>query len=295
MSKKHHEKQLAQSRARRDAARRERRGRRRILLAAAGVIVLVAAIVGASMLFGDDDPDETAPTGEPSVPATVSAAPTTAPSAAPSRASAAPTTGPSSAPAVADGPCPAPTDAPTPDTSLQYDQPPPADDVADTVTATITTTCGDITVELDGAAAPQTVANFAFLAEEGYYVGTPFHRVMADFVIQGGDPTGTGSGGPGYSFDDELDLAEEVVAANEGLYPRGTVAMANSGPDSNGSQFFVVQDDPGYAFPPDYAVFGTVVDGMDVVDDIANGPVTGPGNDQAVDPTVITRIAIEES
>ncbi len=133
--------------------------------------------------------------------------------------------------------------------------------------ATIRTSCGDITVELFAGESPATANNFAFLAREGFYDATVVHRVVPGFVVQMGDPTGTGTGGPGYRFADEL-----AAARNRG-YDRGTVAMANAGPDTNGSQFFICLDDVG--LPPQYAVFGEVTDGMDVVDAIAKLPRRG--------------------
>ncbi|MBY5163348.1 peptidylprolyl isomerase [Salsipaludibacter albus] len=306
MSRKHQEKQQARARARREQERSQQRSQRRIVIAVVVVALAAAGALAWWLLVGQDDTPEVAASETPSAAPSSSPAATPSPgaSASPVEESAAPTAGesadPSAVPADPDAteateataPCPPPTDAPEPDTSLQFDQAPPPD-VTETVIATIETTCGTIVAELDGAAAPQTVSSFVFLAEEGFYDGTPFHRVQADFVIQGGDPTGTGTGGPGYAFDDELTLSEQVVADNDGLYPRGTLAMANSGPNTNGSQFFVVQAEPGYPFPPDYAVFGTVTEGMDVVDDIANGPVTGPSADQAVDPARIIDIVLE--
>ena len=133
--------------------------------------------------------------------------------------------------------------------------------------ATISTSQGDISVELFVGEAPNTANNFAFLAKEGFYDGTVIHRVVPGFVVQMGDPTGTGSGGPGYKFDDEL-----ASARNRG-YDRGTLAMANAGPNTNGSQFFICLDDVG--LPPAYAVFGEVTEGMEVVDAIAKQPRRG--------------------
>ena len=132
-------------------------------------------------------------------------------------------------------------------------------DLSKTYTATLDTNHGPITIALDPDRAPQTVNNFVFLAREGFYDGVIFHRVIPGFVIQGGDPTGTGSGGPGYKFRDELD--------KPGSYSRGTVAMANAGPNTNGSQFFVVLGKAG--LPHAYTIFGEVTDGMDAVDSIA--------------------------
>lgn len=131
--------------------------------------------------------------------------------------------------------------------------------------ARITTSCGDIEIELFADGAPATANNFAFLASKQFYDATIVHRVVPGFVIQMGDPTGTGTGGPGYRFADEL-----AVAREQG-YARGTVAMANAGPDTNGSQFFICLDDVG--LPPQYSVFGRVTSGMEVVDAIADVPV----------------------
>jgi cyclophilin family peptidyl-prolyl cis-trans isomerase len=127
----------------------------------------------------------------------------------------------------------------------------------------IKTNKGDIQLELNPAEAPMTVNNFVALARDGYYDGVTFHRVVPRFVIQGGDPTGTGSGGPGYKFQDE---------AVERPYKAGTVAMANAGPNTNGSQFFIcLEDQPG--LPPNYTIFGDTVAGMDVVRNIRVGDV----------------------
>lgn len=131
--------------------------------------------------------------------------------------------------------------------------------------ATITTSCGAIELELFSSESPVTANNFAFLTGEGFYDATVIHRVVPGFVVQMGDPTGTGRGDPGYKF------ADELSAARTRGYGRGIVAMANSGPDSNGSQFFICLADAN--LPPKYAVFGKVTSGMDVVDRIAKVPV----------------------
>ena len=133
--------------------------------------------------------------------------------------------------------------------------------------ATLQTNHGEIILELYPEESPNTANNFAFLAGEGFYDGTVVHRVVPGFVVQMGDPTGTGTGGPGYKFADEL-----VAARNRG-YTRGIVAMANSGKDTNGSQFFICLANAG--LPPQYAVFGEVTSGMDVVDAIAKVPRRG--------------------
>jgi peptidyl-prolyl cis-trans isomerase B (cyclophilin B) len=126
-------------------------------------------------------------------------------------------------------------------------------------TATITTTEGAITVELFDEDAPKTVQNFKKLAGDGFYDGVIFHRVIKDFMVQGGDPTGTGTGGPGYTFEDEFNQHKVV---------RGALAMANAGPNTNGSQFFIVTTSEAPWLDGKHTVFGRVTDGMDVVDRI---------------------------
>jgi cyclophilin family peptidyl-prolyl cis-trans isomerase len=134
--------------------------------------------------------------------------------------------------------------------------------------ATITTNHGPIEVELFDADAPKTVENFTKLARDGFYDGVIFHRVIPDFMIQGGDPTGTGSGGPGYQFEDEF---------NDQKVVRGALAMANAGPNTNGSQFFVVTTEAAPWLDGKHTVFGRVTSGMDVVDAIEQVE-TGPGD-----------------
>ena len=138
--------------------------------------------------------------------------------------------------------------------------------------ATMSTTHGDITIELYDEDAPKTVANFVKLAEDGFYDGVIFHRVIKDFMIQGGCPQGTGTGGPGYTFEDEI---------NDHKIVRGALAMANAGPNTNGSQFFLVTTGEAPWLDGKHTVFGRVTDGMDVVDKI-EGTQTGP-NDRPVE------------
>ena len=169
----------------------------------------------------------------------------------------------------------------------QWSSPPPLTiDGSKQYTATLQTTAGDVTIELLVGDAPMTVNNFVFLARQGFYEGTPFHRVMQGFMIQGGDPTGTGTGGPGYRFDDE-----PVRRA----YEPGIVAMANAGPNTNGSQFFIVHGQAN--LPPNYTIFGRVTSGMDVVNAIASAPVqSSPRGERSVpvDPVRITSVTIQE-
>ncbi len=162
-------------------------------------------------------------------------------------------------------------------------------DPAKTYTATIETNKGTITAELFPADAPNTVNNFVCLADDGYYDGTPFHRIVKGFVIQGGDPTGTGMGGPGYKFNDE------PVARD---YERGTLAMANAGPNTNGSQFFVVLDDLRGKLPKNYTIFGKVTEGLDVVDAIANTPTSvgrSGENSTPNEPITVEKVTISAS
>ena len=134
--------------------------------------------------------------------------------------------------------------------------------------ATMQTNQGTIELQLFDDDAPKTVENFKKLAQDGFYDGVIFHRVIPDFMIQGGDPTGTGSGGPGYQFEDEF---------NDNKVERGALAMANAGPNTNGSQFFIVTADACPWLDGKHTVFGKVTSGMDVVDAISNAE-TGPGD-----------------
>ena len=150
--------------------------------------------------------------------------------------------------------------------------------------ATLHTNHGAIDVELFGEDAPKTVENFRRLAREGFYDGLTFHRVIPDFMIQGGDPLGTGTGGPGYTFEDEFNRHKVV---------RGALAMANAGPDTNGSQFFIVTADAAPWLDGRHTVFGRVVSGMEAVEAIEAQP-TGPG-DRPLEPCVIERVELEDA
>jgi len=152
---------------------------------------------------------------------------------------------------------------------------------------TLTTSLGEITIKLDTTNTPITANNFVFLAQQGYYDQTIFHRTIEGFMIQGGDPTGTGSGSPGYRFDDEPFTGE---------YTRGTVAMANSGPNTNGGQFFIMHQD--YPLPPNYVIFGHVIKGIEVVDQIATAPVkpsTTGENSSPINPVEILNATFHEN
>ncbi len=166
----------------------------------------------------------------------------------------------------------------------------------DSVTyATIQTNVGDIVIELYSQDAPKTVKNFVELSKQGYFNGVIFHRISKGFVIQGGDPTGTGSGGTsiyGGSFEDELNPATESYKTG---YVRGVVAMANAGPNTNTSQFFIMLADV-QRLPKNYTIFGKVVKGMDTVDQIAASdiiPQMGPNDGRPVNPVEMNKVVIE--
>ena len=157
-------------------------------------------------------------------------------------------------------------------------------DESKTYTATIQTSCGTMVAELYPKDAPITVNSFVFLAREGFFDGIIFHRVIKDFVIQGGDPTGTGTGGPGYEFEDELD--------NGHKYEVGTLAMANSGANTNGSQFFVITGPQGVALPNNYSIFGKVTEGVEAALEIGN--LKTDSGDKPEQTAYIEKITIEE-
>jgi peptidyl-prolyl cis-trans isomerase B (cyclophilin B) len=147
--------------------------------------------------------------------------------------------------------------------------------------ATIHTNLGSIAIELFDEDAPKTVQNFVKLARDGFYDGVIFHRVIPDFMIQGGDPTGTGTGGPGYTFEDEF---------NDHPVVRGALAMANAGPNTNGSQFFVVTAEATPWLDGKHTVFGRVTDGMDVVDQISKAATNA--HDKPLDDIRIERVEL---
>lgn len=153
---------------------------------------------------------------------------------------------------------------------------------------TIKTNMGEIRFATYDADAPKTVNNFITLAQKGFYNGVIFHRVIDGFMIQGGDSTGTGMDGPGYTFEDELNL--QTVSYKEG-YKKGVVAMANSGPNTNGSQFFIMVSD--YPLPHNYTIFGKVISGQEVADAIAK--VKTDANDKPLSPVVIEKVTVSET
>jgi len=173
-------------------------------------------------------------------------------------------------------------DGSAPVTKKFASMPPMGIDPAKRYSATLETTIGTMVIALDAAAAPLTVNNFVYLAAHHYYDGVIFHRIIKNFMCQGGDPEGSGRGGPGYKFGDEL--------PKPGKYQIGSVAMANAGPNTNGSQFFIVSGPSGVGLPPLYSLFGQVVKGLEVVEALQN-VATRPG-DRPVEDVVIKSVTI---
>jgi cyclophilin family peptidyl-prolyl cis-trans isomerase len=265
-NKKTRERQLAKLAARRAAERRRKRRQRLLAFALVAAVVLGTAIPLGLALTGNKKKPAAGPTpgATPSTSVTPSATP--------------------SAKGVA---CGGTVPKAAAEKKAQYAKPPPLTvDPSKNYTATVQTSCGTFELQLLPKVAPLAVNSFVFLARHHFYDGVTFHRIVPDFVIQGGDPTGTGSGGPGYKFSDEL--------KNKLTYQTGTLAMANSGPDTNGSQWFVVVSENGAKqLQHLYTIFGKVLKGIDVVEKINKVPT---GSDQKPLQTVyIEKITIKES
>jgi cyclophilin family peptidyl-prolyl cis-trans isomerase len=250
--------------------------RRKVLTWGGLVVLFVVAAIVISMVFGGGDGSKDVDAGAgttlaPGTATSVDASATSAPSSTPGEAL----------------PCP-PADGSATPTQEFPTAPPTCIDPAKTYTAEIVTNKGPITVELDAEAAPNAVNSFVYLARYHYFDGTPCHRIISGFVVQCGDPTGTGTGGPGYEFADELPTEPYAV---------GDLAMANSGPDTNGSQFFVITGDEGAALPLSYTRFGRVTEGMDttvVALDAAADP-DAPNGVPPAEPVTIESVTITES
>ena len=227
-----------------------------------------------------------------STPAPKSAAEQSKPAATPAAAQASPAASPAAgaSPKPA-GASPAPAAKPGSAAGKQWPSPPAmAIDPSKAYTATIKTSLGDMAAELYAKDAPNTVNNFVFLAREDFYDGVIFHRVIKDFMVQTGDPTGTGMGGPGYRFADEL--------TNPRGYTKGTLAMANAGPNTQGSQFFICHGPGAERLPHNYTIFGKVTGGIDTLDKIASVPVgRSPSGESSkpTDPPRIEDVTIAES
>jgi peptidylprolyl isomerase len=158
-------------------------------------------------------------------------------------------------------------------------------DASKRYSATMTTSMGELVIALDAVKAPKTVNSFVFLSRYHFYDGLTFHRIINGFVCQGGCPEGSGRGGPGYRYADELPKA--------GQYEIGSVAMANAGPDTNGSQFFLISGPSGAGLPPSYSLFGKIVKGLDVLEAMQSVK-TGRG-DKPIEDVVITSVTITEA
>jgi cyclophilin family peptidyl-prolyl cis-trans isomerase len=252
-----------------------------------GIPLAVAFLFGLVWLFGDDDNDSTSATTTPALdgtPLDTSVLDTSVPAtvAVPSTVAGAAITG--------ETPCPAADGSSERATSFEQ-APPMCIDTAKSYTAVIDTNKGAYTVQLDPGAAPNTVNNFVVLARYHFFDGTPCHRIIPEFMAQCGDPTGTGSGGPGYEFEDELPTGDAP-------YAKGAVAMANSGPNTQGSQFFTVTGEGAANLPADYTVFGMVTDGLDTTlaaINAAGNPDSAANGVPPVEPVTINSVTITES
>lgn len=265
----------AKAQARYERAAKLRRERRIVAICLVAGLLVLAGVV-AAVTLGDvgDDPavDPTATVG-----ATATATATAEATAGATEAGASPSIDPNALPTTV---------------PRTYDAPPPAtDSLGTTWTATVTTNLGDIVLELDGAAAPQAVASFLMLASDGFYDGTACHRLLPDALLQCGDPTASGTGGPGYSF------GPIENSPSDQTYPAGTVAMARQPgiADSQGSQFFLVFEDT--TLPDDaaggYTVFGTVTQGLDILQSVgAAGTTTGASDGPPATAVIIEKVTI---
>jgi peptidyl-prolyl cis-trans isomerase B (cyclophilin B) len=282
MSKQTRKRELDRLRARREAERARARRRRALLTyGGLGLAVVVAAVAGGLWLTNDDGK------GTAGAAATTAAgATTTAPASQLNDARAGAPTAP--AQVACGGKIPAKVKHPS------FTKPPTTKvDPARTYLATFQTSCGDFTVKLDPKKAPITTANIVFLAGKHFYDSTWFHRIVPGgaagiAVIQGGDPQGTGAGGPGYAIKDELPTSPAA-------YRKYSVAMANSGPNSGGSQFFINFEDNSKALQANYSVFGQVTAGREVVDKIAKVPVGGQSGDTPTQSVWIEKLTVKVS
>ena len=263
-SRKTRERHLAKLAARRAAERRHRR-RQRLIAAGVGGFLVIALIsgLGAVLLTGGNSKTVAGPTPTPTV-----------------------------APKIAGVACGAKVpEAATVEKPTYKKAPPLTIDKGKKYTATLETSCGTIELELFPKEAPLAVNSFVFLAKKHFFDGLFFHRVVANFVIQGGDPEGTGKGGPGYTFKDEL--------KNDLTYQLGSIAMANSGPDTNGSQFFIVAGSDGTSLPKNYTIFGLVKNGLSIVQKIDALKTTGAADaahpDQPLQTVFIESVTIKVS
>jgi cyclophilin family peptidyl-prolyl cis-trans isomerase len=253
------------------AARKRQQTRTRAIAGAFLALVLIAGV--AVLVSPGDDKQDVAATGP-----TTTTAPPKKPVDLPAVAPGASVTG--------DTPCP-PADGSASRTT-SFEKPPPiCVDVAKAYTADMQTTKGLMTIALDVKSAPKTVNNFVVLARYKYFDGIAFHRIVPGFVLQGGDPQQSGLGGPGYKFEDELPKA--------GAYKIGSLAMANSGANTNGSQFFVISGDTGTSLPPQYSLFGQVTQGLEVVKAIEDVGIPGTQDGKPSEVVKILSVTIKET
>ena len=279
-----------------EKAESRRRGFRIAAIVIGGLVAVFGLVWIATVVTGDDDeaavttevgPDDTlaSAVSDPVSTEPVSSQPVSSEPVSTDQAAVDPgSTEPATSDAVSTVECP-PEEGVT-EAVQQFDSAPPMClDPAATYQAIVTTNMGEFTIDLDQEAAPLTVNNFVFLARNLYYDDTPCHRIITDFVVQCGDPTGTGTGGPGYEFADELPAA--------GAYELGSIAMANSGPDTNGSQFFIITGEQGVALPPSYSLFGQVTDGLDTT--VADLAATGSASGEPTEPVEIQSVRIVQS
>jgi cyclophilin family peptidyl-prolyl cis-trans isomerase len=280
--KRERKKQGHQARQAAAAAARKRQQTR--IRAIAGGFLALVLIAGVAVIVtpGDDD-QEVASTGPTTTTSIVSSGATT--TAVAKKAVELPALAPGAS-IKGDTPCP-PTDGSAQRTTT-FEKPPPLCVAATkTYTADIQTSKGLMVVNLDVRNATQTVNNFVVLARYKYFEGIAFHRIVPGFVIQGGDPMQTGTGGPGYRFNDELPKA--------GSYKVGSLAMANSGANTNGSQFFIVTGDAGASLPPNYSLFGQVTQGLEVVKAIDEVGIPGTQDGKPSEVVKITSVTIKET
>ena len=259
------------------AARKRQRSRTRAIAGGFLAIVLVAGVV--VLASPRDDDQEVASTGPTTT--TVRGVTTTVAK----KAVELPPV-PAGASIKGDTPCP-PVDGSAPRTTSFEKPPPPCVEVAKAYTAEIQTSKGLMVASLDVKNATKTVNNFVVLARYKYFDGIAFHRILPGFVLQGGDPMQTGTGGPGYKFEDELPKA--------GSYQIGSLAMANSGPNTNGSQFFVIAGDTGTSLPPSYSLFGQVTQGLEVVKAIEDVGIPGTQDGKPSEVVKILSVNIKET
>ena len=269
-NKRQRQRESREARERAIRARQKKAQRQRFVIIVFTAVVLILGVT-AFVVGGGDGDNQTAQSGDSTTVPAAESQPATL------------TSVPPGASITGDTPCPN-TDGTAPRTT-QFAKPPPmCINTARTYTADVTTSKGRFTITFDAKAAPGTVNNFVVLARYKYFEGIPFHRIIPNFVVQGGDPTATGTGNPGYKFDDEL--------PKQGAYKVGSVAMANSGANTNGSQFFIITGQAGVALPPSYSLFGEVTDGLDIVKSIEAVGTQAGAPTQAI---TISSVIVKES